>query len=286
MHTTTIILASFLGQALGMPISSSEAGPHYINQTNHHHHQSPQLESQHRLKPLERRRSPPPLSPPLRGNFTRTQWDATQEEEEDTIDADDVDTIFGHDVEYFNTPIDEEEWNLAYPPWFSSSSSPSPSSPDAMKEGGGVTPPTNDTTIAAVVPAAGLMVDHHERTERDTIDTKHVSRALRKKKCMGSKKKCKRPEKPSGVTPKEGKVPFWDLPLCYQTCVNEKAWDTWGRIGDIRELTINEYCHTKWVWTDRWLYNSLHFCTKQECKGCQPFCGRDSAIWYHQTCKY
>lgn len=85
------------------------------------------------------------------------------------------------------------------------------------------------------------------------------------------------------------KIAYWDLPECYRKCFEHAAFDT-PEGTDIRELTTEEFCHTKWdsigrLWTD----NHWFRCANEQCKACQVIpvgCGTLTKKWAIKNCEY
>lgn len=246
-----ITFVSFMALTLGVPIK--ESGPPHLNHTKHiwpRPHRGdfkpPQRGSLHRRS----ERAPPPViitKPP--------GTDPLHTENSNAF------TIFGLDPSFFNSTISESEWNLAMP----------------------------STQDAASEEAESGSANGDDRAQQQHSNSTKVRRAkpvTPYKKDKALKNACMAAEGKVMVTPKQGKVPFWNLPPCYQKCVNEKAFDTWHHLGDIRELTVEEYCRSKQMWSDNWVFHSLQWCVGHTCKGASKPCYSENAarIWMTETC--
>ncbi|RYP57075.1 hypothetical protein DL769_009708 [Monosporascus sp. CRB-8-3] len=86
------------------------------------------------------------------------------------------------------------------------------------------------------------------------------------------------------VWPREGKVPLWKLPPCYQKCVVQTGSQTWGHIGDVRDLSTYDFCQGKSIWVDNWIYHALQDCVGPSCRDHQPEAEEASYVWMWDTC--
>ncbi|RYP24977.1 hypothetical protein DL765_000205 [Monosporascus sp. GIB2] len=86
------------------------------------------------------------------------------------------------------------------------------------------------------------------------------------------------------VWPREGKVPLWKLPPCYQKCVAQTATQTWGNLGDVRDLSTYDFCQGKWFWVDNWIYHAFQDCVGPSCRDHQPEAEDASYVWMWETC--
>ncbi|RYO80940.1 hypothetical protein DL766_007503 [Monosporascus sp. MC13-8B] len=86
------------------------------------------------------------------------------------------------------------------------------------------------------------------------------------------------------VWPREGKVPLWKLPPCYQKCVVQTATQTWGNLGDVRDLSTYDFCQGKWFWVDNWIYHAFQDCVGPSCRDHQPEAEDASYVWMWETC--
>ncbi|KAI0177416.1 hypothetical protein BJ166DRAFT_491258 [Pestalotiopsis sp. NC0098] len=90
-----------------------------------------------------------------------------------------------------------------------------------------------------------------------------------------------------------GKIPYRLFPPCYVDCFDN------GRIahktrpllidvpspGDIRDFTVEEFCHTKLSLTRRWIVEHLRWCVKPSCGACKPHgCNNDARAVYIKIC--
>lgn len=84
---------------------------------------------------------------------------------------------------------------------------------------------------------------------------------------------------------RKGKVPLHELPCCYQKCMIDNCCNAMiGGPGDIRELTTEEFCRTKWFYVGNWMLDHLSFCVKDLCASCRPGCKEDSNKWMKRVC--
>ncbi|KAK9418692.1 hypothetical protein SUNI508_07712 [Seiridium unicorne] len=83
-----------------------------------------------------------------------------------------------------------------------------------------------------------------------------------------------------------GKVPYRRFPQCYVDCFDSEGTDdkTWPAIGDIRDLTTEEFCHTQWTWVGTWFKEHLQFCTGGACAHCSPQCNEDAKTYFDSLC--
>lgn len=82
-----------------------------------------------------------------------------------------------------------------------------------------------------------------------------------------------------------GKVPLHELPHCYQRCMIDNCCNAMvGGPGDIRELTTEEFCHTKWFYVGLWIFDHLSFCLDDVCASCRPKCLEESNQWMRRVC--
>ncbi|RYP71956.1 hypothetical protein DL769_004561 [Monosporascus sp. CRB-8-3] len=81
------------------------------------------------------------------------------------------------------------------------------------------------------------------------------------------------------------KVPIDELPPCYYECMVENCCNMMiGGPGDVRDLTINEFCHTKWFYVGNWLFDKLVNCVGDKCKNCPDDCAAESRHWMKRVC--
>lgn len=66
---------------------------------------------------------------------------------------------------------------------------------------------------------------------------------------------------------RSGKLPYKRFPPCYVKCFDSEGIDakTWPAIGDIRDLSTHEFCHSQAVWVARWALDHLNWCVHGEC---------------------
>ncbi|KAI1405029.1 hypothetical protein F4819DRAFT_483026 [Hypoxylon fuscum] len=79
-------------------------------------------------------------------------------------------------------------------------------------------------------------------------------------------------------------LPWQELPKCYQDCFNSQCCNGWPMLGDVRNLTIHEWCHSKWIPAQNWVADHLQWCVKDACAGCRPRCRDDSVTWAKEVC--
>ncbi|XXG95262.1 glycoside hydrolase 3 [Hypoxylon texense] len=80
------------------------------------------------------------------------------------------------------------------------------------------------------------------------------------------------------------KVPWQELPQCYQDCISANCCNGWPGLGDVRNLTVHQWCHSKWIPVQNWMHDHLQWCIKDACRPCRPKCRDDSTKWEKQTC--
>ncbi|KAK6072182.1 hypothetical protein SCUP515_07514 [Seiridium cupressi] len=83
-----------------------------------------------------------------------------------------------------------------------------------------------------------------------------------------------------------GKVPYRKSPKCYVDCFDSESTDdkTWPAIGDIRDLTTYEFCHSQYTWVGTWFKEHLQFCTGSACAYCSPQCNHDAKAVFDSIC--
>lgn len=83
-----------------------------------------------------------------------------------------------------------------------------------------------------------------------------------------------------------GKIPYRRFPKCYADCFDSEGTDdkTWPAIGDIRDLTTDEFCHQHWTWVGIWFKDHLQFCTSGQCENCHPTCDHEAKITFRELC--
>ncbi|RYP05259.1 hypothetical protein DL764_003920 [Monosporascus ibericus] len=81
------------------------------------------------------------------------------------------------------------------------------------------------------------------------------------------------------------KVPIDELPPCYYECIVENCCNMMiGGPGDVRDLSINEFCHTKWFYVGNWIFDRLVNCVGDKCKDCPDDCAGESRRWMKRVC--
>ncbi|KAI2465843.1 hypothetical protein F4781DRAFT_376655 [Annulohypoxylon bovei var. microspora] len=79
-------------------------------------------------------------------------------------------------------------------------------------------------------------------------------------------------------------VPFKDLPYCYQKCIDANHNNGWPSLGDVRKLTIHQWCHSRWIPVQAWIHEHLQFCIGDACAYCRPECRDASSRWQREVC--
>ncbi|OTA99741.1 hypothetical protein M426DRAFT_16135 [Hypoxylon sp. CI-4A] len=92
------------------------------------------------------------------------------------------------------------------------------------------------------------------------------------------------PFKTTGRYRGDDQVPWWNLNLCYVKCFASECCNGWPGLGDVRNLTVHEWCHSKWMAVEKWILNHLQFCVKHSCKHCRPECREQSDRWQREMC--
>ncbi|KAF7539489.1 hypothetical protein G7054_g2100 [Neopestalotiopsis clavispora] len=83
-----------------------------------------------------------------------------------------------------------------------------------------------------------------------------------------------------------GKVPYRRFPECYVKCFDSEGVTskTSMFIGDIRDLTVHEFCVSQDGWVGGWIYDYLLPCVRGGCDHCDPECGIASGKVYEGIC--
>ncbi|KAI1388126.1 uncharacterized protein F4822DRAFT_430880 [Hypoxylon trugodes] len=79
-------------------------------------------------------------------------------------------------------------------------------------------------------------------------------------------------------------LPIQDLPKCYQTCMESNCCNGWPSLGDVRKLTVHEWCHSKWIPVQNWIYDHYQFCVKDACQNCKIESRDESIRWQKEVC--
>ncbi|KAI2617972.1 hypothetical protein GGS26DRAFT_575615 [Hypomontagnella submonticulosa] len=79
-------------------------------------------------------------------------------------------------------------------------------------------------------------------------------------------------------------VPFWDLPRCYQDCIESNCCNASPTLGDVRKLTVHEWCSLKWIPVQNWIYDHLQYCVKDSCRNEKAQSRQDSIKWQNKVC--
>ncbi|KAI1775892.1 hypothetical protein F4818DRAFT_441168 [Hypoxylon cercidicola] len=79
-------------------------------------------------------------------------------------------------------------------------------------------------------------------------------------------------------------LPWQELPQCYQDCISANCCNGWPGLGDVRNLTVHQWCHSKWIPVQNWIADHLQWCIKDACKPCRPGCRDASSKWQRETC--
>lgn len=92
--------------------------------------------------------------------------------------------------------------------------------------------------------------------------------------------------KEDGNWGRPGKVPYRKFPKCYSDCFDSKGVTskTSMFVGDIRDLTTHEFCHSQQGWVGEWMLDHLDDCVRGACAYCHPRCDRESGRVYEHIC--
>ena len=81
-------------------------------------------------------------------------------------------------------------------------------------------------------------------------------------------------------------VPIEALPPCYKKCVLDNCCNFWAGPGpgDVRDMTVNDFCHKSSIKVFNWMWDHVAPCVKNECTDCRPKCWEDSNTWMKDVC--
>ena len=81
-------------------------------------------------------------------------------------------------------------------------------------------------------------------------------------------------------------VPIDTLPPCYRKCVLDNCCNFWAGPGpgDVRDMTVNDFCHKSSIKVFNWMWDHVAPCVKYECASCRPKCWEDSNVWMKNVC--
>lgn len=80
-----------------------------------------------------------------------------------------------------------------------------------------------------------------------------------------------------------GGYPYRELPKCYVECSDSEGSKTWPAIGDVRDISKDEFCHKHWAWVDAWITEHLQFCVAGGCQGCTD-CHAEAGRHFDKNC--
>ncbi|KAI3336998.1 hypothetical protein HD806DRAFT_24126 [Xylariaceae sp. AK1471] len=78
-------------------------------------------------------------------------------------------------------------------------------------------------------------------------------------------------------------IPYKELPPCHVKCWDSEAHKAMW-VHDVRELSVEDFCWKKRVWTESWMIDHLINCVVKNCNGCGKACGQASQAWMHKYC--
>ncbi|KAI0177415.1 hypothetical protein BJ166DRAFT_491257 [Pestalotiopsis sp. NC0098] len=83
-----------------------------------------------------------------------------------------------------------------------------------------------------------------------------------------------------------GKFPYRRFPPCFVDCFDSEGIDskTWPAIGDIRDLTTDEFCRTQQTWVMGWVIDHLQFCVRGACADCRRPCNQQARDTWTDIC--
>ncbi|KAH9900248.1 hypothetical protein F4778DRAFT_740905 [Xylariomycetidae sp. FL2044] len=81
------------------------------------------------------------------------------------------------------------------------------------------------------------------------------------------------------------RVPLDRLPDCYRRCIDDNCCNMYlGGPHDVRQMTVDEFCRTKWFYVGNWLFDHLQWCVGPVCRSCRPGCREASDRWMKEVC--
>lgn len=81
-------------------------------------------------------------------------------------------------------------------------------------------------------------------------------------------------------------LPIQKLPPCHQECFRRNHNNGWPRMGDVLEMTVNQFCHERWLQVGNWLIDHILDCVNEICTDCGDECGEASTKWMQDTCGF
>ncbi|KAI1809021.1 hypothetical protein GGS20DRAFT_573910 [Poronia punctata] len=82
---------------------------------------------------------------------------------------------------------------------------------------------------------------------------------------------------------KEDKIPIWELPDCYQKCMDKNRHHA-SFVGDVYDLSTHDFCWKYQFTIEEWMLDWLVPCVGRKCKSCRPGCKEDSVRWMKKYC--
>lgn len=103
---------------------------------------------------------------------------------------------------------------------------------------------------------------------------------------LAEQKSHRRQAEEDGKWGRRGKVPYRKFPKCYADCFGSEGVTskTSMFIGDIRDLTTDEFCHSQQGRVGTWIFDHLTWCVDRACAYCHPDCDRESGRVYEHIC--
>ncbi|KAI0377366.1 hypothetical protein F5Y04DRAFT_291866 [Hypomontagnella monticulosa] len=132
------------------------------------------------------------------------------------------------------------------------------------------------STIGVPVQVSRNATSYHNTTRHEEIDTpEHLDLPFVEATTLAET---------STKYNRDDPVPFWDLPQCYQTCIESNCCNGWPSLGDVRKLTVHQWCSSRWIPVQAWIYEHLQFCIKDSCRNEREQSRQDSIKWQNKVC--
>lgn len=80
-------------------------------------------------------------------------------------------------------------------------------------------------------------------------------------------------------------LPISKLPPCHQECFKRNHHNGYPKMGDVFDMTVEDFCHRKWFQVGNWLIDKIIPCTNRGCKDCPNDC-IEVAQWMLDTCGF
>lgn len=80
-------------------------------------------------------------------------------------------------------------------------------------------------------------------------------------------------------------LPISKLPPCYQECFKRNHHNGYPKMGDVFDMTVDDFCHRKWFQVGNWLLDKIIPCTNRGCHECPNRC-MEVAQWMLDTCGF